>query len=120
TDKVLPETSGGIEMFLMSGLMMVATATLLIIWNADLVSRSVGLLGRASSRWLPAVKTAIAYPMANRVRTGMTIAMFSLVVFSLVMMAAIMTNVVEVFSGDGAGGGWTVQAVQPPTNPIVD
>jgi putative ABC transport system permease protein len=119
-DTVLPETSGGIEMFLLSGLMMVASSTLLIIWNADLVTRGVSLLGRAFSRWLPAVKTAIAYPMANRVRTGMTIAMFSLVVFSLVMMAAIMTNVEEVFSGDGAGGGWTVQAVQPPTNPITD
>ena len=120
TDKVLPETSGGIEMFLLSGLMMVATSTLIIIWNADLITNGVSLLGRAFSRWLPAVKTAISYPLANRVRTGMTIAMFSLVVFSLVMMAAIMTNVEEVFSGEGAGGGWTVQAIQPPTNPITD
>ncbi|HEX5164994.1 MAG TPA: FtsX-like permease family protein, partial [Thermomicrobiales bacterium] len=120
SDRFLPETEGGIEMFFLSGIMMVASSTVLIIWNADLITDGMGQLGRVFSRWLPAVKTAIAYPLANRVRTGMTVAMFSLVVFSLVMMAAIMINVEEVFSSEDAGGGWAIQAVQAPTNPITD
>jgi putative ABC transport system permease protein len=120
SDRFLPETDGGIELFFLSGIMMVASSTMLIIWNAGLITDGLGQLGQVFSRWLPAVKTAIAYPMANRVRTGMTIAMFSLVVFSLVMMAAIMTNVEEIFSGEDAGGGWAIQASQATTNPIVD
>jgi putative ABC transport system permease protein len=107
-------------MFFLSGIMMVASATILIVWNANMIADGAALLSRASSRWLPAVKAAVAYPLASRTRTGMTIAMFSLVIFSLVMMAAIMANIEEVFSGEGAGGGWSIQATQAPTNPIGD
>jgi putative ABC transport system permease protein len=112
--------SGGIEMFFVSGIALVASATLLILWNAETITGLVGMLGTAFSRWLPAVKTAVAYPLSNKSRTGMTIAMFSLVVFSLVMMAAINENIVARLSGEEAGGGWDVVAVQAPTNPIAD
>ncbi len=110
--------SGGIEMFFISGIMMVAAATIAIIWNAELLTSLVSFLGRAFSRWLPAVKTAIAYPSSSKGRTGMTIAMFSLIIFSLVMMATINANFVEIFTTDKAGAGWDIQATQAPNNPI--
>ena len=50
----------------------------------------------------------------------MTIAMFSLIVFSLVMMAAIETNFSALFTGETAAGGWEIQATQSPTNPVPD
>ncbi len=116
--RIFPETSGGIEMFFVSGIMLVSSATIAIVWNADLITGAVGKLGRSVGRWLPAVKTAIAYPLANRGRTGMTIAMFSLIIFSLVMMAAINANILALLTGENAGAGWDVVASQPPTNPL--
>lgn len=120
SDDLFGEQEAGIELFFVSGIMLVASATVMIIWNAGLVTRVVAALGQLTGRWLPVVRTAIAYPLANRGRTGMTIAMFSLVVFSLVMIAAINSNLLALLTGDNAGGSWDVQAVQAPTNPIDD
>lgn len=122
SSRIFPELGGGgLEMFFLSGIMMVASATVAIIWNAEIVTWLVGLLGHASSRWVPAVKTAIAYPLERKGRTGMTIAMFSLVVFALVMMAAINSNAYTMILGSKyASGGWDVVAAQSPTNPITD
>ncbi len=114
------DLNGGMEMFFLSGIMMVAAATLAIIWNAELLTGLVSFLGRSFSRWLPAVKTAVAYPTASKGRTGMTIAMFSLIIFSLVMMATINANFVRIFTTDKAGAGWDIQATQAPNNPIND
>ncbi len=118
TDWMSGKLNGGMEMFFLSGIMMVASCTIAIIWNAELLTSVVSFLGRAFSRWLPAVKTAIAYPTASKGRTGMTIAMFSLIIFSLVMMATINANFVEIFTTDKAGAGWDIQATQAPNNPI--
>ena len=120
TSGLFPDSEGGIEMFFVSGIMLVAAATMLIIWNATLATGLVSLLGRRFSRWLPSVKTAVAYPLANKMRTGMTIAMFSLVIFSLVMMAALSTNLVSMLTGENAGGGWDVYAIESPSNPVPD
>ncbi|MGA7669151.1 MAG: FtsX-like permease family protein [Nitrolancea sp.] len=114
------DLNGGMEMFFLSGIMMVAAATLAIIWNAEILTRLVSFLGQSFSRWLPAVKTAVAYPTASKGRTGMTIAMFSLIIFSLVMMATINANFVQIFTTDKAGAGWDIQATQAPNNPIND
>ncbi|MGA7672195.1 MAG: FtsX-like permease family protein, partial [Nitrolancea sp.] len=114
------DLNGGMEMFFVSGIMMVAAATLAIIWNAEILTGLVSFLGKAFSRWLPAVKTAVAYPTASKGRTGMTIAMFSLIIFSLVMMATINANLVELFTTKDAGAGYDIQATQAPNNPIND
>jgi putative ABC transport system permease protein len=111
---------GGMEMFFVSGIMMVSAATIAIIWNIEILTGLVSYFGRTFSRWLPAVKTAIAYPSASKGRTGMTIAMFSLIIFSLVMMATINANFVQIFTTDKAGAGWDIHASQAPNNPITD
>jgi putative ABC transport system permease protein len=111
---------GDFEMFFISGIFMVASATVLIVWNATILTNVVSFLGQTFSRWLPAVKTAVAYPLASKGRTGMTIAMFSLIIFSLVAMATINSNIEAIFTGEGAKGGWDIQAEQGPANPIDD
>ncbi len=118
--RILPNLGGGgLEMFFVSGILMVAAATVVVIWNAEIATWLVSLLGRASSRWVPAVKTAIAYPLERKGRTGMTIAMFSLVVFALVMMATINSNAYSMILGSQySSGGWDIVAAQSPTNPI--
>ncbi len=79
----------GMEMFFLAGIMLVLGATFLAIYNMDLILKAVAFVfGRV--RGLPAVlKTAISYPMANRFRTGAALAMFCLVVFTLVVMSII-------------------------------
>lgn len=121
SERIFPETTGAMEMFFLSGIMLVAATTVLIVWNAPVITNLVGLLGRAFSRWLPAVKTAIAYPLERKGRTGMTIAMFSLVIFALVMMATMMATADKlIYGSDVAAGGWDIQAVQATTNAIDD
>jgi putative ABC transport system permease protein len=78
------------------------------------------LLGLFPGVAVPAVRTAIAYPGADRGRTGMTIAMFSLIVFSLVMMATMSENLTALFLGEDANAGWHVQANAGDANPIAD
>jgi putative ABC transport system permease protein len=123
TDWLYPSShlNGGIEMFFLSGIALVASSTMLIVWNADLATSFVGLLGRTFSRWLPAVRTSIAYPLERKGRTGMTIAMFSLVIFALVMMASINVNALHMILGsEHVSGGWDVLVTQSPANPITD
>jgi putative ABC transport system permease protein len=118
---IMPDDlQGDFEMFFISGIMMVTFATLLVIWNADVFVALVGHLGRLFARWVPAVKTAVAYPLASKTKTGLTLAMFSLIVFSLVTMSTLNANFIELFTTDEADGGWDIEVVTSPANPIDD
>ena len=72
-------------MFGLSGFLMVIGIILIIFFNASLVIRGLtGTLGRIRS--LQAVlKSVVAYPLNNRFRTGMTVTMFALIIFIIVM-----------------------------------
>ena len=72
------------------------------------------------STLIPSIRTAVAYPLANKFRTGMTISMISLVVFALVMMATMNANFNRIFLSSDALGGYDVQVVQNPNNQIAD
>jgi putative ABC transport system permease protein len=114
------ELDGDMEMFFLSGIFMVAGATVLIVQNLDVLLKGVSSLSGVFKSQLPAVRTAIAYPGASRGRTGMTIAMFSLIVFSLVTISTMNTNYTALFLGDEAAAGWDVRADATSSNPIGD
>ncbi|MGD9893845.1 MAG: ABC transporter permease, partial [Dehalococcoidia bacterium] len=168
------ELKGAFEMFVLSGIMIVIGSTLVIVFNARLLTSLfrgsdgtgrayltpalLGLLAAASvlaglalgeaanglgqlcyllagliaamavlaaaaarfPRFGPALKMGVAYPLANRFRTGMTIAMFSLIVFSLMMMSTLNANFTAVFASDDARGGWDVIATANRNNPVPD
>lgn len=115
-----PEVNGNIEMFFVSGICITASATLLIIFNADAILGFVSLFGRVLGGITPALKTAIAYPLAAKFRTGMTLAMFGLVVFSLVVMATLNSNFTQLFAGEDAKAGFDVMVEGNPSNRIDD
>jgi putative ABC transport system permease protein len=78
-----------------------------LLYLAALLLLAAGLLGFAAARFsslAPALKMAVAYPLANRFRTGMTLAMFSLVVFSLTVISIVMANFAAIDGGDTARG----------------
>ncbi len=114
------DLSGDFDMFFVSGIMMVTFSTLLILYNAEVIVWIVGLFGRAFARWVPAVKTAVAYPLASKTKTGLTLAMFSLIMFSLAFMSTMNANLVEVFSSENATGGWDIYVETSSANPIGD
>lgn len=109
---------GDIEMFFLSGVAMVTASTFFIIYNLDILLAFLSRVGGAFGSILPSLRTAIAYPMANRFRTGMTLAMISLVVFSLTTMSAMNLNYDKLFLQDESRGGWDVQVVENPNNPL--
>ncbi len=118
--RIFGEYDGDIEMFFLSGIFMVVGATIVIVNNLDLLLAGVSWLGGMLESALPAVRTAIAYPGAAKGRTGMTIAMFSLIVFSLVMIATMSENFANLFLGDEANAGWDVRADSAGANVIAD
>lgn len=155
------ELEGDIEMFVVSGIMVVVAFTLIIVWNARLLTLlfqtnghkyrtaiGAGVLTLAAAaggvaigdkgdglgqllflvaillaivtafafaavqfpRLAPALKMGVAYPLSNRFRTGMTIAMFSLIIFSLTAFSAINANFLAVTTGEDGDGGYDVVA----------
>lgn len=114
------EPVGDIEMFFVSGIAMTAAATLLITYNADRLQGLINAMTRVLKGLTPSLRTAISYPLAARFRTGMTLAMFTLVVFSLVVMATINSNFTQLFLGDNARGGFDVRVSASESNRIPD
>jgi putative ABC transport system permease protein len=167
------KTTGGIEMFVLSGIMVIVAFTLLIAFNARLlttlfenrgsgriprpaVALTLGApaafgtgigLGNAGGglgqlfyllaalltlasglawaaarfpRFAPALKMGVAHPLANRFRTGMTIAMFGLIIFSLVMFGVWNANLGQMSSNSDGRAGWSVRVDTNSTNPIAD
>jgi putative ABC transport system permease protein len=106
----------GLETFFVGGVLMVAAATFIIVFNAELLLGSLRAVGVLFGRAVPAVQTATAYPLSNKSRTGMTIAMLSLVVFALVMISTMSLNFRKLFLGSDARGGWDVEISALPTN----
>ncbi len=100
----LPDLNGGPEMFVLSGVMMVAGAVWTLVYNSDLL---LGLVTRLLSPFgslLPVVRTAIAYPMSSKFRTGLTIAMFALVIFMLAFMSVFVNMVNEAIDDETVSG----------------
>ncbi len=74
--------------FVVTGLILVGSAILIAIFNVSEVSRA--LLRRASrERGRPVLRTAVSYPMDKRFRTGMTIAMFALIMFMVTLISMV-------------------------------
>ena len=116
-----PEMTQGIDLFFISGIMIVIGAVWVVIYNSDLLLRAiVAVFGRI--RGLPPVlKTAVSYPMQNRFRTGMTLAMFSLVVFTIVTMSFITTSIGGIYDDtDRLSGGFDIRADAGYTAPVSD
>ncbi len=187
-DALFGKFDSDIEMFVLTGIMVVISFTLVIVFNARLLTGlftgaatgrtgyviaggilaaaggliaagylagssggGMGELGYlfggllvpvAGLAWAaarfphlaPALKMAVAYPLSNRFRTGMTIAMFSLIVFSLTVFSVLLANYDTAFLGGDAQGNLDVvgtsasdeaaadvrQSLRDAGNPIAD
>ncbi len=112
--------SGGPEMFFLSGVMIVLGSTLVLIFNGELLARLVNRVGGGLGSVRPSLATAIAYPMASKLRTGLTLGMFSLIIFSITAMSSVNSNTSKLFAGDNARGGWDVNVATNLNNNLGD
>ena len=108
----LPRFQGGIEIFFLAGLMMVMGAAWALITNAEVIVRPLLALCSAFPRLYTIARLASAYPLQRRFRTGLSVVMFSLVVFAMTVMAVI-TNALQNTYADinTQTGGYDIQAV---------
>ena len=109
----------GPEMFFVSGIALVVAGVWLVVFNADVV---LWLVVRAFGRIRglpPVLKTAVKYPTQSLFRTGMTLAMFMLVVFTLTAMNFIQAAMGAAF-GDTQklSGGYEIQGNAGYADPV--
>lgn len=115
------ELSGSIEMFILSGTWMVASAVWLVMYNADLITRGLETLFGGSPQIKAILKPAIAYPMTAKFRTGLTVAMFSLVIFTMMVFAILNTIGSDLDeTPDRVTGGFDIRAETSINLPVTD
>src|SRR5881628_1900839 len=78
--------------FTAAGLMLVLGGLLIVLFNSDSILAVATRLVRGRT-WRPVVRTAIAYPMNKKFRTGATLASIALVMFTIATMSGIQAEV---------------------------
>ena len=118
---IFGELNAGIEMFFLSGVTMVAAAVWTVMYNADLLLKMLTTLTGRIGSLRPVLVTAVAYPMSAKFRTGLTLAMFALVIFTMIVMSILTEAFSTTTVGEGTlVGGWDISARVNPNTPIAD
>ena len=108
--------------FFVSGTLLVGGAVLVTVNNASLVlgltTATVGRFRRLS----PIVKSAVAYPLRFAFRTGLSVAMFAIVIFSVIVMATLLEVFDNLFDDQQrlAGGYEVIAFTRSDLNPVAD
>ena len=109
---------GNLEMFVISGVMMVTGGVLMAMFNSDLMLAGlVRTFGRGRNL-LPVFRAAISYPMNKKFRTGLSVFIFALIMFTVIviaMIASFQRESVDILSERFSGGyeiiGFTLREV---------
>ncbi len=120
-EKLTGELSGDIEMFVLAGVWMVAAAVWVVMYNSDIVVRALqSTLGKFQVL-RPILKPAVAYAVANRFRTGLTVSMFALVIFVMMAFSILNSSFNTLISApELITGGFDIRAEINPELPIED
>ncbi len=109
------------SIFVLGGLMIVVGATWTIMYNADVLLGALGATAGRIKSVAPVLRMAMAYPLRSLFRTGVTLAMFTLVVFTLVVGATTSGSFVHAFNDVSVfGGGFDVRATTGSAAPVPD
>ena len=121
TNAVTENLNANIEMFIFSGFLMVASSVWIIMYNSDIIVRGLqATLGRFTVV-RPIMKPAVAYAVANRFRTGLTVSMFALVIFVLMSFSILNQSFSALLqTPENVTGGFDIRAEISPELPIDD
>ncbi len=121
-DKLREEWFADLSIFFVSGALVVAGAVLLVMNNpGPLVAGLTNTIGRARAL-TPVLKSAVSYPLRATFRTGLSVAMFAVVVFSIVVMSTLNAGFDQLFDDQDrlAGGYGVIAFARADLNPIDD
>jgi putative ABC transport system permease protein len=116
----VPQLQAGIEMFFLSGMMLVLGAVWAVMYNADLLLGGLLLVFGGIGQLAPILKAAVTYPMQQKMRTGMTLAMFSLIIFTLMVMSVLTRSTSSSLDLARDLGGYQAWGTTSPLNPVQD
>lgn len=109
--------SASILLFVAQGIVLTTAAVTLVSFQQERLSRALRALtgGRSLS-----LRLGLAYPLARRSRTGLTIAMYALVVFILTFITALAHMIDSQVSTASANvrGGYDVVVASSASNPV--
>lgn len=88
-EPIVGDLQGSFDITFVSGTAMVGAAVWTVMYNADLIVNVLPSLTSRIGRLRPVLVTAVAYPLSQRFRTGLTLAMFALVIFTLTLMSVL-------------------------------
>lgn len=110
----------GPYLFFMSGIIIVLGGVWAVMFNVDIlltgVLRLVGRLGALT----PVFRMAVSYPLQHKVRTGLTVAMFSLVIFLLMLVSVLVTSNNTTLQLSRDFGGFAIYGTVSSTAPLGD
>jgi len=110
-ESIFGELSMNFSTWIATGLMIVVGTVWVIVYNADLLLGLVMRVLRRIRALTPILRMSMAYPLQARFRTGTTLAMFTLVVFTLVTGTASSESFQKAFGKvEEFGGGYQVWA----------
>ena len=90
TDRLKDQWNEDFSIFFVSGALLVAGAVLVIVNNSPVVLRLLSATFGRNLALAPIAKSAAAYPLRFAFRTGLSVAMFAVVVFSVVVMLVLL------------------------------
>ena len=116
------ELQGDFDVMFIAGIFMVTSAVWAVMFNADLLLKALTAATGRVGKLRPVLVTAVAYPMSAKFRTGLTLAMFALVIFTLMVMSVLITSFSSSFTDDldAVVGGWDIEASVNLNTPIED
>jgi putative ABC transport system permease protein len=108
--------------YIILGVLLVFSGVVLVSENQRVLTRPLApLVDRPTSGGL-AARLAFAYPLARRFRTGAILVMYSLVVFTLVLITVLGAMIDSLVDGavKDASGGYALRVDFNPANPVPD
>lgn len=102
-----------LEMFLLSGFVMVTAGVILAVWNTEALVKALAVMLRAFGASVAPARMAISYPLKKRFRTGSTMFMFALILFS-VIGTSVVTHLFNLNIADlerSVGGGYEIVGI---------
>lgn len=108
------DAGGEIFAFVLQGILLTFSAVVLLTQAQETLG---GLMRRIAARNLP-LRLSVAYPLARRFRTGLTLGMFALVIFTMVFIS-VLSNIFggQVDTATAKEGKFEIVASASTTNP---